>query len=190
MIAFIDQHKKRETEGLPWGVEPICAQLPIAPQTYYAFKSRPVSARSLRDEYLKGEIGRVFEANYRVYGAEKIWWQLNREGIGVARCTVERLMKELGIRGAVRGKKLFTTVSDQTQPRPADMVNRDFTAEAPNRRWVADFLRADPVGILLCRIGDRLLRPDDRRLEPVPADDHRSGSHRLGAGDLDSAPER
>jgi transposase InsO family protein len=139
MIAFIDGHKERETEGLRWGVEPICAELPIAPQTYYAYKSRPASVRSLRDEYLKGEIRRVSDENYRVYGAEKIWWQLNREGIAVARCTVERLMRKLGIRGAVRGRKVFTTRSDQTQDRPADLLMRDFTAPAPNRRWVADF---------------------------------------------------
>jgi transposase InsO family protein len=124
---------------LEWGVEPICAQLPIAPQTYYAYKSRLPSTRSLRDEYLRGEILRVFDENYRVYGAEKIWWQLNREGIPVARCTVERLMRCAGIRGARRGRKLFTTRSDPTQPRPADLLNRDFTASAPDRRWVADF---------------------------------------------------
>jgi transposase InsO family protein len=139
MIAFIDDHKGRETEGLRWGIEPICAELPIAPQTYYTWKARSPSARSHRDQYLRGEIRRVFEANYSVYGGEKIWWQLNREGIPVARCTVERLMRSMGIRGAVRGRKVFTTRSDQTQNRPADLLRRDFTAPAPNRRWVADF---------------------------------------------------
>jgi transposase InsO family protein len=139
MIAFIDEHMDRETDGLRWGIEPICGQLPIAPATYYAWKQRPRSARSLRDEYLQGEIMRVWTENYRVYGAEKIWWQLNRDGIGVARCTVERLMRSLGIRGAVRGKRVFTTIPDLAQTRPADLLGRDFTAPAPNRRWVSDF---------------------------------------------------
>ena len=138
MIAFIDQHKTRKTAGLRWGVEPICAQLPIAPATYYAWKERPSSARSRRDEYLRGEIRRVFAANFSVYGADKIWAQLNREGIAVARCTVERLMRTMGIRGAVRGKRMFTTIPAETGSRPADLVERDFTASAPNRKWVAD----------------------------------------------------
>lgn len=139
MIAFIDKHRHRRTEGLVWGVEPICAQLPIAPQTYYAAKARPRSARSVRDEYLKGEIMRVWKENYRVYGAQKVWWQLGREEIAVARCTVERLMRSLGIQGAVRGKRVFTTFSESGKERPADLLNRDFTAPAPNRRWVSDF---------------------------------------------------
>jgi transposase InsO family protein len=138
MIAFIDGHKSRETDGLRWGVEPICAQLPIAPATYYASKQRPPSARSLRDQHLEGEISRVFEANFSVYGADKVWAQLRREGIGVARCTVERLMKAMGIRGARRGKKIFTTVPAEGTPRPADLVDRRFVASRPNQLWVAD----------------------------------------------------
>ncbi len=138
MIAFIDQHRERTTEGLRWGVEPICEQLPIAPQTYYAAKARPRSARSLRDDHLKVEIRRVFDANFGVYGADKVWAQLRREGISVARCTVERLMKELGIRGAVRGKKTFTTFPADASQRPADLVDRQFTATRPNQLWVAD----------------------------------------------------
>jgi transposase InsO family protein len=138
MIAFIDGHKTRETVGLVWGVEPICAELPIAPATYYAYKQRPPSARSLRDRHLKEEVSRVFAANFSVYGADKVWAQLNREGIEVARCTVERLMKTMGIRGAGRGKKVFTTIPDETIPRPGDLVERDFTASVPNRKWVAD----------------------------------------------------
>jgi hypothetical protein len=110
MIAFIDQHRNRTTDGLLWGVEPICAQLPIAPATYYAARSRPRSARSLREDGLRTEIRRVFDANFGVYGADKVWAQLNREGQPVARCTVERLMHQMGIRGAVRGKKAFTTI--------------------------------------------------------------------------------
>jgi len=138
MIAFIDGHKARETDGLRWGVEPICALLPIAPQTYYAAKGRPRSARSVRDDYLKVEVRRVFDANFGVYGADKVWAQLRREGIEVARCTVERLMKELGIRGAVRGKKTFTTIPGEGSQRPADLVDRRFVATRPNQLWVAD----------------------------------------------------
>ncbi|WKZ83576.1 MAG: IS3 family transposase [Acidimicrobiia bacterium] len=139
MIGFIDAHKGRRTEGLVWGVEPICAVLPIASQTYYAARSRPASARRLRDEALEAEVLRVWEQNYSVYGAPKIWAQLNREGIIVARCTVERLMRRLGIRGAIRGGGPRTTRSDPADERPADLADRDFTAEAPDTKWVADF---------------------------------------------------
>ena len=132
MIAFIDEHKMR------WGVEPICRVLPIAPATYYAARARPPAARTLRDEYLKVEIVRVWRANYRVYGADKIWRQLNRDGIAVARCTVERLMRDLGIRGAIRGKRHVTTIPADVDARPFDLVNRAFSASAPNRLWVAD----------------------------------------------------
>jgi putative transposase len=139
MITFIDENRQRRTEGLTWGVEPICAVLPIAPQTYYAARRRTLSARQLRDELLEPEVLRAWETNYAVYGAPKLWRQLNREGIPVARCTVERLMRRLGIRGAVRGGRRHTTRSDPAQERPADLVGRDFTAPAPNRKWVADF---------------------------------------------------
>lgn len=139
MIAFVEENRDRRTEGLAWGVEPICAVLPIAPQTYYAARRRAPSARQLRDEGLEPELLRVWETNYAVYGAPKLWRQLNREGIRVARCTVERLMRRLGIRGAVRGGRRHTTRSDPAQERPADLVDRDFTAPAPNRKWVADF---------------------------------------------------
>ena len=133
MIHFIDDHKMR------WGVEPICRVLPIAPATYYAAKKRPPSQRRLRDEYLKVHIERVWKANFKVYGADKVWATLNREGITVARCTVERLMRELGIRGATRGRKVFTTTpATDGSERPADLVQRDFNAPAPNRLWVCD----------------------------------------------------
>ena len=132
MTAFIDQHRDR------FGVEPICATLQFAPSTYYAAKARPPSARSLSDEQLKGKVRRLWEDNYRVYGARKIWRQAHREGIKVARCAVERLMRQLGIAGAVRGKPRFTTVADDTAQRPADLVERDFTAQRPNQLWVAD----------------------------------------------------
>ena len=139
MIRFIDEHKERRSvDGLRWGVEPICTVLQFAPQTYYAARKRPRSARAVRDEALKPDILRVWDENYRVYGAPKIWTQLNREGISVARCTVERLMPVLGIRGAVRGQKPATTRPDPADHRPEDLLNRDFAAEAPNTKWVAD----------------------------------------------------
>lgn len=132
MTAFITEHKDE------FGVEPMCAVLPIAPATYYAAISRLPSARALADARLEPEIKRVFKANYEVYGARKVWKQLKREGIYVARCTVERLMRKLGLRGVVRGKAWKTTFPDLAAPRPFDLVDRDFTATAPNRLWVAD----------------------------------------------------
>jgi putative transposase len=132
MIAYIDQHRDR------CGVEPICRVLPIAPSTYYDAKRRLPSARALRDEELKAKIYRVHEDNFGVYGARKIWRQLGREGIVSARCTVERLMRELGLQGVRRGKARRTTTPDVTAPRPADLVERDFSAERPNQLWVAD----------------------------------------------------
>jgi putative transposase len=132
MIAYIDQHRDR------YGVEPICQLLPIAPSTYYAAKCRLPSARALHDEELKVEIRRVHQGNFGVYGARKVWRQLRREGVAVARCTVERLMRELGLQGVRRGKVRRTTTPDATAPRPADLVERDFSASRPNQLWVAD----------------------------------------------------
>jgi transposase InsO family protein len=132
MIAYIDEHKHR------FGVEPICRHLPIAPSTYYAAKSRPSSTRHLRDEELKVEIARVHAANFGVYGARKVWRQLQRQGTAVARCTVERLMRELGLEGVRRGRTRRTTVPDTAAARPADLVERDFSASRPNELWVAD----------------------------------------------------
>jgi putative transposase len=132
MIAFIEQNKDR------FGVEPICDALPIAPSTYYDARTRPPSARAVRDAELKPRITEVHAENLSVYGAEKVWRQLLRERVVVARCTVERLMAELGLRGAVRGKTRRTTTPDQTAARPADLVDRDFSASRPNQLWVAD----------------------------------------------------
>lgn len=132
MIAYIDAHKER------FGVEPICKQLPIAPSAYYAAKSRPPSARTTRDEALKPEIRRVHRDNFGVYGARKVWLQLGREGIPVARCTVARLMSGLGLRGVRRGAFKVTTTPDGRALRPADLVDRDFRATRPNQLWVAD----------------------------------------------------
>ena len=111
----------------------------IAPSTYYAARTRPRSARAVRDEELMKEISRVYDGNYRVYGAQKIWWQLHREGVRVGRCRVERLMRRLGLVGALRGKSVRTTIGDKDGVRAADLVNRRFVAGAPNRLWVADF---------------------------------------------------
>jgi putative transposase len=132
MTAYIAEHKDR------YGVEPICEVLPIAPSTYYDARTRPPSARALRDAELKPEIRRVHAENFGVYGAEKVWRQLRREGIAVARCTVERLMRDLGLRGVVRGKARRTTTPDEAAPRPADLVERNFSAARPNQLWVAD----------------------------------------------------
>ena len=121
-----------------FGVEPICRALQVAPSSYYAARSRPASARSRRDEQLKAAIVRVWEANRKAYGARKVWRQLRREGVQAARCTVERLMRALGIAGAVRGRRRKTTAAAAEASRPADLLGRDFTAPAPDRRWVAD----------------------------------------------------
>jgi putative transposase len=132
MTRFIEVHRDR------FGVEPICRVLQFAPSTYYAAWRRPPSARRLRDEALKVKLRHVHAEHFGVYGARKLWRQLRREGVPVARCTVERLMGELGLSGVVRGKARRTTVSDDTAQRPADLVKRDFRAPVPNRLWVAD----------------------------------------------------
>ena len=132
MIDYIDRHRER------FGVEPICKVLRVAPSTYYAAKKRPASPRARRDAELRSEIHRVFLGNYGVYGARKVWHQLNREGITVARCTVERLMRQTGLAGRVRGRRRRTTIPGDPAGRPADLVERCFAAPEPNRLWVAD----------------------------------------------------
>jgi putative transposase len=133
MTRYIEAHRGR------YGVEPICRTLGVAPSTYYAGRRRPPSARARRDDALCPEIARVHRENYSVYGADKVWAQLRREGLQVARCTVERLMRRLGLRGAVRGKPHRTTDPDPAAARALpDLVERDFRAPAPNRLWVAD----------------------------------------------------
>jgi putative transposase len=134
VTAFIDTHREQ------FGVEPICKVLQVAPSSYYARKARPPSARAVRDAELKVHIERVYKANFEVYGAEKLWRQLAREGIQVGRDHVARLMRELGIRGVQRGKPKRTTISADIKAaqRLPDLVNRAFTAPAPNRLWVAD----------------------------------------------------
>jgi transposase InsO family protein len=138
MIAFIDDHRAI------YGVEPICRVLPIAPSTYHAHAAKRhdplrLSARVRRDAALRIEVRRVFEANFRVYGVRKVWRQLRREGFDVARCTVARLMRAMGLAGVIRGKPARTTISDRSAPCPLDRVNRQFRAPAPNMLWVSDF---------------------------------------------------
>ncbi len=137
MVAFIDEHREE------FGVEPICAQLPIAPSTYYehcAKREDPSlrSARSLHDEWVLGHIKRVWEENRGLYGARKVWRALKREGILVARCTVERLMRQEGLQGVRRGRVPRTTRPSQSAPRPLDLVKRNFEATRPDQLWVAD----------------------------------------------------
>jgi transposase InsO family protein len=138
MVGFIDEHRDA------YGVEPICDVLPIAPSTYHQHRARRQDpelrpARAKRDDELRVEVRRVFDDNFAVYGAEKVWRQLLREDVAVARCTVERLMRQEGLRGAIRGRAWkTTTVADEAATRPPDLVERKFTATRPNQLWVAD----------------------------------------------------
>ncbi len=137
MVAFIDEHREA------YGVEPICAMAPIAPSTYYEHKARQANpsrrpARAQRDVWLKAQIRRVWDEHCQVSGVRKVWRQLRREGIGVAKCTVRRLMRDLGVQGAIRGRAFKTTITDDAAARPLDLVDRDFTASQPNQLWVAD----------------------------------------------------
>lgn len=158
MIRFIDEHKDRRSGELRWGIEPIAEVLGIAPSTYHAAKSRPPSPRSIRDAELKPEILRVWEQNLSVYGADKIWDQLNKDGIRVARCTVERLMAEMGLAGCRRGRTwIRTTEGDDRLDRPADLVERQFRSSAPNRLWVADLERHEALYNRAVVKGRRLL---------------------------------
>ena len=138
MIAFIDDQRAVH------GVEPICKVLPIAPSTYHAHEAKRrdpsrLSARARGDLAFRIEVPRVFDANYRVYGVRKVWRQLQREGFDVARCTVARLMRTMGLAGVIRGKPVRTTIGDRSAPCPRDHVNRQFRAPAPDMLWVSDF---------------------------------------------------
>jgi putative transposase len=138
MIAFIDDHRDIH------GVEPICRVLPIAPSTYHDYAARRrdpdrLPPRARRDALLRAQIRRVWEENFRVYGVRKVWRQLCREGVAVARCTTARLMKQMGLVGVIRGKPVKTTVSNPAAPCPRDKVNRQFRAAKPNALWVSDF---------------------------------------------------
>jgi transposase InsO family protein len=139
MVQLIDEHRER------YGVEPMCAVLPMAPSTYFRHKDLAThpearSPRAQRDEALRAAIQRIWDANYQVYGPRKVWKALQREGRQVARCTVERLMRAMGLRGAVRGRAWITTTIPESPAMPMpDLVDRDFTVTAPNQLWVADF---------------------------------------------------
>lgn len=138
MIAFIDKYRGNH------GVEPICKLLPIAPSTYHDHVAKQrdpsrLSARAQRDIMLKPEVARIFAENFGVYGVRKVWRQMKREGFDIARCTIERLMRDMGLQGVIRGKPARTTISDKAAPCPLDHVNRQFHAPAPNRLWVSDF---------------------------------------------------
>ncbi len=136
--AFVDEHREE------FGVEPICSALQFAPSAYRRHAARQrdpslISQRAQRDAELKPQIQRVWDSNMQVYGADKVWKQLNREGVRVARCTIERLMGSMGLHGVTRGKVVRTTVPDANAPCPLDRVNRHFKADRPNQLWVSDF---------------------------------------------------
>jgi len=138
MVTFIDDHRNA------YGVESICSVLPIAPSTYYERAARRrdpslLPARAKRDAELRSSIDRVWHEQQELYGVRKVWKQMKREQIDVARCTVARLMRNLGLRGVVNGKTIRTTSADTSASRPPDLVDRNFTATRPNELWVADF---------------------------------------------------
>lgn len=180
MVAFIDAHRAT------YGVEPICSQLPIAPSTYYdkAWEADPLRlpVRARRDAGLRVQIDRVWNEHFRVYGARKVWRQMHREGIPVARCTVERLMKSQGLRGVVRGKVWRTTVSDETAHRPLDRVATPIHGNGAQSPLGGGFYLRLHVGARsVCRVCDRCLRTPDYRLARGDVDAHGSGARRLRA---------
>jgi hypothetical protein len=182
MIAFIDDHRDKH------GVEPICEVLPIAPATYYEHLARRVdparlSDRARRDAQLRPQIQRVFDANWQVYGVRKIWRQLRREGFDVARCTVARLMKDMGIQGIIRGKPQKTTIPDKKLPCPMDKVNRQFQgASAEHAVGVGFHLRRNLEGVRLCCLRHRRICPAHRGLagQQHPSCRVRAGCPRTG----------
>ena len=188
MIAFVEENRTI------FGVEPICRVLPIAPSTFYAHLSvmrdpERASNRAKHDTGHCKDIERIWKDNRQVYGARKVWHVLQREGKDIARCTVERLMKVMGLQGAVRGKKVITTNPDAARPCPDDRVNRQFKAIAPNRLWVFRLylcLQLDRDG--LRRFRYRRLRPQDCRLEGFDVYDHRFRTPCTEPGDLSAMP--
>ncbi len=162
-MTFLDDHRDS------YGVESICRVLPIAPSAYYEQKARQADpdrlpARTKRNRVLTEEILRVWKENFGVYGAVKVWKQLCREGFAAARCTVERLMRKLGLQGAIRGKKFKTTVTDESSARPLDLVDRDFNATRPNQLGLRLYLRRDLARLYLRGLRHRCLRSQDRGL--------------------------
>ena len=188
MIAFIDDHRGA------YGVEPICRVLPIAPSTYHAHAARRADparlpARARRDLVLAADIRRVFDANFGVYGVRKVWRQLGREGIEVARCTVARLMRQMGLQGVVRGREVRTTVSNPAVACPLDRVNRQFHAPRPNALWLSDFTYvATWQGFVYVAFVIDAYRPAHRRLagEPDSPSGLRAGC--AGAGSAERRP--
>jgi putative transposase len=184
MVSFIDKHRAQ------YGVEPICTQLPIAPSVYYEQKAREAKAERIpprvrRDTAMSGQIQRVYQENFKVYGARKVWRQLGREDIHIARCTVERLMRVLGLQGVRRGKWCRTTIADTDANRPADLVKRQFKATRPNQLWVDRFyLCGDMDWLCLRGLRHRCVRSPRYRLESGAIYANRSCPGRFGAGDL------
>ncbi len=184
MNAYIDQH--RDT----YGVEPICKVLQVAPSAYRRHAARqrnPAlrSARAKRDEWLMPHIERVWHDNRQVYGAEKVWKQMNREDMAVARCTVERLMCRLGLAGVRRGKRVRTTTPDTSAPCPLDRVNRQFQADRPNQLWVLDFTYVSTLaGLALRGLCRRRVCPTYRGLACQHHHDHGLRARRIGASTL------
>ena len=182
MYGIVDEHRAAH------GVEPICAVLQIAPSAYRRHAARrqghaPFSAREQRDAALMPVVEQVWNANLQVYGADKVWKQMNRDGVEVARCTVERLMRRLGLRGVRRGKVVRTTISDHKAPCPLDKVNRQFRANRPNQLWVSDLrVRLDLARLAVRGLRHRCLRPPRRRLvrQQFDANRLRSGCSRAG----------
>ncbi len=167
MVGFIEDHRTK------FGVEPICDVLPIAPSVYYEQRARQRCPerrprRVRQDELTTDRIRRVWQENQEVYGVRKVWKQLRREGHPVARCTVARLMRHAGLRGAIRGRKFKTTTCpDTATPRPPDLVTRRFAAVRPNELWVADLIRGDVAGLRVRRVRDRRVLSPHRRLARV-----------------------
>ena len=182
MIDFIDDHRGAH------GVEPICKVLPIAPSTYHAHVAKRrdparLSAPARQDVALNGEIRRVFKENFAVYGVRKVWRQLQREGFDVARCTVARLMRQMGLQGVTRGKPIRTTISDKAAPCPLDRVNRQFKAPRPNVLWLPDFTYvATWTGFVYVAFVIDAQCPPNRRLAGFALGPRRLRARRAGAG--------
>jgi hypothetical protein len=182
MVAFVDEHRAE------YGVEPICEVLPIAPSTYHEQRRRRLEpdrrpVRQKHDDDLRVKIHRVWTENFAVYGADKVWRQLRREGVEVARCTVERLMRALGLRGAVRGRAFrVTTEPDLAAIRPPDLVHREFRADRPNQLWRRPDLRGDLGGVRLRGLRHRRVREEHRGLAGVELTAQRPGARRARAG--------
>ena len=179
MVRYIDEHRDE------FGVEPICTALQVAPSTYYAAKSRPVSARAMRDAVLIPILVAIWTANYRVYGAHKLWKAARRAGHDLGRDQVARLMRTADIHGVSRRRRLRTTRPDPTAARPADLVKRDFTATTPNQLWVTDLTYVPTWAGRRVRVFHRrCVQPNDRRLARRRAHAHQRGPRRLGDGTL------